>query len=921
MDPQTETFKRLLWKIKQSSGLYKNVLAFKPSSAAEAKQFLSHPAFQLPPGVSRLCDTPVSSRGVKQRGRPTTTMQTCHGCHGPIGGGSHTGSATGKNNCTFPHNPVCTGGILEDSTWRGCPEGYILTGFDQTLATQDFQTPATMQQQSQVVQPSPDASLLGLENPHVTPNLTEEQMREHMDRLQRQEMGEGARPRDNQIPHPIQKQIDSHRALNQVQSSNMDQPSSAGLVISDLRADHHSRTLVGSQIADLRQKIPSLSAAPTAQVPTGPGLLDNQQQPVPSPQLGGAYALPPHGVQPLLSADTGPSTTQPPRAATSTPQGFPHVVQAPHTLHVQGTHQITQQQSQHQRIPQGAVQALPIQTGQGYSGQSHPQQQTVPPSQPKVHLPLHPQQVQQNHVAGQYSSGRQFLPQSFQQTHSPRHDQVASFQPLPYPPQPPQQGQIFPPQQHSCCPPNQYQTKRVDRSYRQPVIEGSYNGGSQQGHVSSQPYSANSFGYVQQQPSQGCAPPTNHPAVSTVQYKTEYRCSPTTGRLYTVQVATESPVQPLREWRCHPVTGERYQVLLSPPHPQGLTSHQLPPQANQEPVPFHSYGVPQVQDGHILSHRGCDQAQHHVLLQGSLHQQGGHTPVQVNHGLVSGRPPVVAGQVPATQQQPGHPQYPHQYVLHGDQSHVAPHLLVQGDQNQGLLPPTPHHIAADQCEVPDQPQQDLQKKIRGINKLMEGGVTKMPAKTLDFAKLCPAKWAKKTNSESINLPLYVYGSVTELESSLSGRSSTLSAGDFLAKLRHIKNYLEVCCLNSEPSDFKSYGWTIAKDYAMKVEVGVEQNLRSWESMSGGVQTDHLLLAQMDFPRPVQPPKKREPDTKGGTTAKERCKTYNTCRTEDKCEYEVTHPDRKCILKHECSWCKQNLKQSYRHQEWACKKKQ
>ena len=56
-------------------------------------------------------------------------------------------------------------------------------------------------------------------------------------------------------------------------------------------------------------------------------------------------------------------------------------------------------------------------------------------------------------------------------------------------------------------------------------------------------------------------------------------------------------------------------------------------------------------------------------------------------------------------------------------------------------------------------------------------------------------------------------------------------------------------------------------------------------------------------------------------AKERCKTYNSCKTEDKCEYELAHPDKKCILKHECSWCKVNLKQSYKHQEWACKKKQ
>ena len=56
------------------------------------------------------------------------------------------------------------------------------------------------------------------------------------------------------------------------------------------------------------------------------------------------------------------------------------------------------------------------------------------------------------------------------------------------------------------------------------------------------------------------------------------------------------------------------------------------------------------------------------------------------------------------------------------------------------------------------------------------------------------------------------------------------------------------------------------------------------------------------------------------TVKAKCPTYNTCKTENKCEYELGHPDKKCILKHECSWCRTTLKQSWRHQEWNCKRK-
>ena len=170
--------------------------------------------------------------------------------------------------------------------------------------------------------------------------------------------------------------------------------------------------------------------------------------------------------------------------------------------------------------------------------------------------------------------------------------------------------------------------------------------------------------------------------------------------------------------------------------------------------------------------------------------------------------------------------------------------------------------------------------------------------------------------------------MSELESSLSGRTEQFPEGVFLAKLRHIRNYLDVCCLNSDSSDFKGYGWSIAKDYALKVEGEVEQRLTSWEDMSGGVQTNQLVLAQMDCPKPTA----SKPAQKGGiggtgnkekealAAAKPRCPTYNSCKTDDKCEYEVSNPEKKCLFKHECNWCKKHLRQTWNHQEWNCKKK-
>ena len=253
-------------------------------------------------------------------------------------------------------------------------------------------------------------------------------------------------------------------------------------------------------------------------------------------------------------------------------------------------------------------------------------------------------------------------------------------------------------------------------------------------------------------------------------------------------------------------------------------------------------------------------------------------------------------------------------------------------------PALPSHAASlGQVQAPEQPRQEpsqgsrpltqeVKDRVAGIVSLMEGGATQKNKKVIDYAKKCPAKWAKFTKNETINLPLYVYGAVSELEASLCGRAEPLSEEVFLAKLRHMKNVVEVCNINSSEKDHLSYGWTLAKDYCHKVENEIEQNMSSWLDQPTGVRTDCLLLAQMDYPRPAAPTKKSEikvgvSGAGGGKSEyKERCKTYNTSTAENKCDYEVNNPGRTCILKHECSWCRENLKQGFKHQLSRCRKK-
>ena len=202
--------------------------------------------------------------------------------------------------------------------------------------------------------------------------------------------------------------------------------------------------------------------------------------------------------------------------------------------------------------------------------------------------------------------------------------------------------------------------------------------------------------------------------------------------------------------------------------------------------------------------------------------------------------------------------------------------------------------------------------------LLEGGTTKKQPRVLEYAKTCPTKWSKQATQNNINLPLYAWGAVAEIEASLSGRSEVMNDGVMLGKLRHLKNTLEVCCLNSTASEFTAYAWTLARDYATKVDNEVELRLATWQDMPAGVRTSTLVSAQMEHPRP--PPKFDPKKPTGVVEKKDNCTTYNNCTTDGKCDYEVAHPDKTCLRKHECSWCREHKKQSWRHQARRCKAK-
>ena len=337
-------------------------------------------------------------------------------------------------------------------------------------------------------------------------------------------------------------------------------------------------------------------------------------------------------------------------------------------------------------------------------------------------------------------------------------------------------------------------------------------------------------------------------------------CSPTTGRTWQVDVPifSENSSQQNNqhvEWRVDPYSGEKFQVLVS-----SCQSGRPALQANNN---------------------SSNPVQH----QDTFQQESARVPTMVSqYSVRNGN--VQPHRSGSSQQQP---------------------FSQNVFQAEPLLRDTSAYTQANSSN----------HNVTGITRI-EQGKNKKNSCVVDMARNCPAKWSKTATNSSINLPLYAWGAVAELEACMSGRSSHVTQGEILGKLRHLKSILEVCCLNSTSADFSHYGWQIAKDYALKVEDEVGQGLTSWDAMTTGVRTSALVLAQMDCPRQVS---SKQVSNKKDVNKEVVCTTFNRCLTKNKCEYELSNPDRNCQRKHECSWCRSNLNQGNRHQAWDCRKKE
>ena len=99
---------------------------------------------------------------------------------------------------------------------------------------------------------------------------------------------------------------------------------------------------------------------------------------------------------------------------------------------------------------------------------------------------------------------------------------------------------------------------------------------------------------------------------------------------------------------------------------------------------------------------------------------------------------------------------------------------------------------------------------------------------VDWAKMCPVKYAPTCTSKNLNLPLFVWAKLAELRALSAGPiMTTLSPGELDARLRHLQCVIELVGTNSAIAEYAGYGWQLGKDYDSKVQATMDSGASDW----------------------------------------------------------------------------------------------
>ena len=219
-----------------------------------------------------------------------------------------------------------------------------------------------------------------------------------------------------------------------------------------------------------------------------------------------------------------------------------------------------------------------------------------------------------------------------------------------------------------------------------------------------------------------------------------------------------------------------------------------------------------------------------------------------------------------------------------------------------------------------------QDRVPGIIPLdsREGKPDEKKATTIDWIRNCPVNYAEKIKLDETNLPLWVWGYLSEILAARTGLSPDMPRGELEARIQHLLCVLQVVLVHSEKSDFMNKGWTIASIYAKRVQQKLDRGLESWRDFGRFGHDPHpseMFAAKTEADKKAPTRKRKEDEKPPSKDKRPECMSWNNSEVEGKCKYLVDNPSAtRCTRRHDCSYCMEKGHGTLMHQRRFCRRR-
>ena len=259
------------------------------------------------------------------------------------------------------------------------------------------------------------------------------------------------------------------------------------------------------------------------------------------------------------------------------------------------------------------------------------------------------------------------------------------------------------------------------------------------------------------------------------------------------------------------------------------------------------------------------------------------------------------------------------------QNLLGPQLQRQDLQQNALignLLGQPSYLHQQQALGQSTPQHKVAHAPAQGNTSMTGVMHVRPT---EFSKYCSVEYAKKAKPENCNLVLFVWGFVAQILAAKQGQISAMSEQEQIGRLQHLLHVMELCAMQSSSTDFNSPAWLCARNYSDRVYQDLDSGATAWHQIGPKMHPTNMMQAMSTHPK-VIPIKQERAKVPGGISTQQEgtpgqvCPKWSTCEVEEKCQWEVDNPGRRCNRSHHCSFCFKKFKQTRKHKETDCRKK-